>query len=204
MHDAAHFAQSGERSRLKANIGRMRALAPVLFALTVSIAVPVAAATPSPSPSPKATPHKNVVPKLPPIPLHSEFTVEVNDKGQVVRVKTAKGTGNVAPFFNAQTYGNVLQMWIRHPDGTAETGLYKVTYDYDPKTHKIHRGITLLQAGGDWANAKGAATEMVDTANREAQEEAQKQHDQEQQQGNYLPPLNSIVGSPTPSPSASP
>lgn len=52
-------------------------------------------------------------------------------------MKTAKSPQNV-PMFNAWTYGNVLQMWIRHPDGTAEVGIYKVTYDYDPATKKLH------------------------------------------------------------------
>lgn len=180
----------------------MRALVPALLAVAVLIAVPAVAATPSPHAAAKPAPHKNITPKLPPIPLHSEFVVEVNDKGQVVRVKTAKGTGSVAPFFNAQTYGNVLQMWIRHPDGTAETGLYKVTYDYNPKTHKVRRGVSLVRAGGDWGNEKGAATEMIETANREAQEAAAKQR--QQNSGNFLPPLNTIIGSPSPSPTAHP
>jgi len=161
------------------------------FALTLmltSAALPVWAATPAPSP----TPPKGMVPR-PPVPtvaLHTEFVVEVNAKGQVVRVKSAKGCKDLT--YNAQTYGNVLQMWIRHPDGSAEVGLYRVTYDYDPKTKMVHRGIALVQAGGSWGNAEGAATQMIDTAKRESQERTK-----EQSRG--LPPLNAIVGKPSPS-----
>jgi hypothetical protein len=180
----------------------MRTLPLALLILATSIALPVAAATPTPAPTPKAW-KSGELPKLPPIPLHSEFTVEVNAKGQVVRIKTAKGTGNVAPFFNAQTYGNALQMWIRHPDGTAEAGLYKVTYDYNPKTRKIKRGVALLQAGGSWANDPGAATEMIQTANREADEAKKAEEQREQQESKNLPPLNTIVG-PSASPSGKP
>ena len=45
--------------------------------------------------------------------------MEVNKKGQVVRIKSGKGTKYGT--FNAQTYGNALQMWIRKPDGSAES-----------------------------------------------------------------------------------
>ena len=164
----------------------------------ISVALPVAAATPVPKPTtaPKLMPH----PPVPKVAEHTEFIVEVNAKGQVVRVKSAKGTGGKDVFFNAQTYGNVLQMWIRHPDGSAEVGLYKVTFDFDPKTQKVHRTVTLVQAGGDWGNEKGAATEMMETAEREAK---QSQKTQQQEQSKNLPPLNTIVG-PTASPTKRP
>ena len=139
-----------------------------------------------------ATPRPVPTPKLPTIPLHSEFTVEVNAKGQVVRVKTAKGTGDKDPFFNAETYGNVLQMWIRHPDGTAQVGLYKVTYDYSPKTKSIARNVSIISAGGSWANDPGAATQMIEDAKKRQQQEEKRQRES-------LPPLQSIVG-----PSSSP
>jgi len=145
------------------------------------------------SPTPKPTP---VVLHLPTIPMHTDFVVEVNAKGQVVRVE--KGTNCKSPTksaafekacytYNAQTYGNALQMWIRHPDGSAEVGRYRITYDYDPKTHLVHRGVTLVSAGGDWGGKIGAADDMINTAERESREA----HDA---QSKNLPPLENIVG----------
>jgi hypothetical protein len=91
-----------------------------------------------------------------------------------------------------------LQMWIRRPDGTAQVGLYLVTYDYNPKTRQVARNVKLVSAGGDWANDEGAANLMIDTAKKEAQE---WQHQQEEERNN-LPSLNQIRGySPSPSPS---
>lgn len=144
------------------------------------------------TPAPRAVPH----PPLPKEALHAQFLVEVNAKGQVVRVKSAHGTGDKDRFFNAQVLGNVLQMWIRHPDGTAEVGLYRVSYDYNPKNHKIRRSIALVKAGGSWGNQPGAATTMVQEAERANQAEAKRE-------GKSLPPLQSIVG-PTASPTQKP
>lgn len=154
------------------------------FVLTLLFAATVAA-TPLP------------MPPIPKVPLHTEFVVEVNAKGQVVRVKSAKASKDA--FFNTQTNGNVLQMWIRHPDGSAQVGLYRVTYDFDPHTKKVSRQQVLVQSGGNWANEPGAATVMIDTARREYQEAQEKQ---KQQNGN-LPPLEGIVGA-TPSPTHHP
>ncbi|MGB6987009.1 MAG: hypothetical protein WBD74_13645 [Candidatus Aquilonibacter sp.] len=153
--------------------------------LTLVLAATIAATTPLPSPP------------IPKVPLHTEFVVEVNAKGQIVRVKSAKASSDA--FFNTQTNGNVLQMWIRHPDGTAEVGLYRVSYDFDPKTKKISRHIAIVSRGGNWGNEPGAATVMVDTAKRE--EEAAQQHQQQMQ--NNLPPLEGIIGA-TPSPTPHP
>jgi hypothetical protein len=184
------------------NSSRLRAL---LFATTFLAAfAPAAAATPSPSPKPSASPHAPAVlptPHMPKIPLHTEFEVMVNKKGQVVGIKSGKNS--TVPMFNAWTYGNVLQMWIRHPDGTAEVGLYKVTFDYDPKTTKITRVPSLVTAGGTWGDKEGAADVMIDTAQREATEH-QKNLDA---QAKSLPSLHTIRGespTPSPSPSASP
>lgn len=161
-----------------------RALALALSLGTLAVASPVLAATPAPrAAQKKLVPH----PPVPKVPLHSEFVVEVNAKGQVVKTVSRKGTGAKDPFFNAETYGNVLQMWIRRPDGSALVGLYRVTYNYNPKTRKISRSVALVRAGGNWATQPGAATMMIKTANREALE-AQKA------QSKNLPPLNSIVG----------
>jgi len=133
-------------------------------------------------PVPLPTPH------LSKVKLHTEFVVEVNKLGQVVRVKSGKSCPNLT--FNAQTYGNVLQTWIRHPDGTAEVGLYKVTYDYDPHGAKVTRHVSLLRAGGNWGSMRGAANQMVDEA-----------HQEDQQKSLSLPGLNSILkATPTPHP----
>ncbi|MDQ6825654.1 MAG: hypothetical protein M3Z14_00420 [Candidatus Eremiobacteraeota bacterium] len=106
-------------------------------------------------------------PQLPKTPLHTEFVVEVNKLGQVVRVKSGKSCKDLT--FNAQTYGNVLQMFIRTQDGMhAIVGLYRISYDYNPHTTKVHRGINLVSHGGNWADEEGAANSMRDIAERQA------------------------------------
>ncbi len=169
----------------------------MLAFMLVGTCVPGWAATTAPKASARPAMPK---PPIPTVPLHTEFIVEVNAKGQVVRVKSAKGCKDV--IFNAQTYGNVLQMWIRHPDGTAEVGLYRVSFDFDPKTKKVHRAVAIVSEGGSWGNEEGAATQMMDTAEREAREAEKQRSTQHEQQSKNLPPLNAIVGKP--SPSASP
>ena len=161
-----------------------------LFALAALLLLSVApayAATPAPH---TAKPTALPTPVLPKTALHTEFVVQVNKSGQVVGVVKKKGCSYL--FFNTQTLGNVLQMWIRHPDGTATVGLYKVSYDYNPKTRKVHRSIALLSAGGNWANKPGAATQMMNVADKEARRREQMQHAN-------LPSLNTIV-SPSPHP----
>lgn len=149
----------------------------------------LAAATPPPHPVPIPTG------KLSKVPEHVEVVVEVNKKGQVVRIKSGKPSKNM--LFNTQTYGNALQMWIRKPDGSATVGLYRVTYDYDPKTDKIKRNITLVSTGGTWGDEEGAANAMMDTAKREAAEQ--------QKRIQQMPSINQITGhSPSPSPSPHP
>lgn len=135
----------------------------------------------------KATPKPVVVPtpRMPNRALHTEFTVEVNKKGQVVSAKTVKPSH--WPSFDAQTYGNVLQMWIRHPDGSAEVGLYKISFDYNPNTKRVRRAVSLVKTGGNWGDKEGAADQMMGIANKEAR-------------GEKLPPLDKIVGSPSPRP----
>jgi hypothetical protein len=169
-------------------VGRVASLRNVLLALVLLAgAAPLLAATPSPAPMLK--------PVLPKIPLHTEVVVEVNKYGQVVRVKSTKPCK--VQTFNVQTFGNALQMWIRKPDGTATVGLYRVNYDYDPKTQKVARRIALISAGGNWGNEEGAANVMMDTARKQALEMEHKS----QQQTEKLPSLNDIRGSsPTPKP----
>jgi hypothetical protein len=173
--------------------------ASALAALFIVTSVSALGATPAPSPAPHPT---RPVIHLPTVPLHTEVVVEVNKKGQVVRVKSAKPSK--VQTFNLQTYGNALQMWIRHPDGSATVGLYRVTYDYDPKTQGVTRKVAIISAGGSWGNDPGAAMVMIDMAKKqaaaaEAQYEAQ-QHKQQQEQNSKLPSLNQIRGLSTPKP----
>jgi len=156
------------RPRVRRNLSQLkefmrRNLGPALglFMLLLAIsAAPIRAQTPTPHPFALPTPH------LPTVPLHTEFVVEVNRLGQIVRVKSGKSCKNLT--FNAQTYGNVLQMWIRKPDGHAIVGLYRVSYDYNPRTQRVHRGVALLSRGGNWGNKAGAVTDMliIDARNR--------------------------------------
>ncbi len=152
----------------------------------LALVAPLLAASPAPHETPRRFPLRL---NQPTVRLHTEFVVEVNHRGQVVRVKSAKSCKN--PTFNAQTYGNVLQMWIRHPDGTADVGLYRVTYDYDPNGQRVFRRVAIISRGGNWGNAEGAANEMLDVARREAAEE--RAHTKP------LPALQNIIDA-TPSP----
>jgi hypothetical protein len=166
-----------------------RARVALLAIAAFTIPNPAGAATATPSP----LPHPTI--RLPNVPLHAEYIVEVNKYGQVVRVKSTKPTKDST--FNVQTYGNALQMWIRKPDGSATVGLFRVTYDYNPKTRSVKRNVALVSEGGSWADAEGAANAMMDTARKEALE-AQKRHSV---QSSSLPSLNEITGkSPAPSP----
>ncbi len=168
----------------------------VLAILAIACAPALADTTPKPSASPHLI--KIPPPHPPPVALHAEYVVEVNKKGQVVRIKSGKGTKYAS--FNSQTYGNALQMWIRKADGTAVTGLFRVSYDYNPKNHAISRHIALISTGGNWANDEGAANVMIDTAKKEAQAAAKLK----QQQQTKLPSLNSITGGKQPTPSPQP
>jgi len=166
--------------------------AAALFALLLGL--PLAAAAATPAPSSQRLPSSV---KLPSTPLHTEFLVEVNKKGQVVKSKPSKLSK--VETFNVQTFGNTLQMWIRKPDGTATVGLFRVSFDYDPRTKKVARNIALVSAGGSWADQEGAANVMYQDAQKELQEAIKKQ----QEQNNSLPSLNEIRGQ-SPAPSAPP
>ncbi|GAC1653030.1 MAG: hypothetical protein NVS9B12_02820 [Vulcanimicrobiaceae bacterium] len=133
-----------------------------------------------------ATPRPLPTPRLPTTALHTEFMVEVNHMGQIVRVKSGKECRNLT--FNAQTYGNVLQMFIRHPDGSATVGMYKVSYDYNPQRKSVHRSVQLLSTGGDWGDEQGAANQMMELDRK----------NRERHLG--LPGMDRILGHPSPKP----
>jgi hypothetical protein len=125
-------------------------------------AVTLLAATPSPSPLPYRIDLTKIQPKalLPKVPLHSEYVVAVNKLGQVTHVISGKVSKDKT--YNMQTYGNAMQAFIRTPDGKAISGRYRLTYDYSPKTTRIHREVALVAAGNVDANAPGAVTQMFD------------------------------------------
>jgi hypothetical protein len=163
------------------------------FVLLFGLPVLSAAATPPPGESVPGMPAI----KLPTVPLHTEYLVEVNKKGQVVKSKPSKLSK--LNTFNLQTYGNTLQMWIRKPDGSADVGTFRVTFDYDPKTKKVTRNITLVSLGGSWGDQEGAATTMFEDAQKQLEEAVKEQ----QKQNQSLPSLNQIRGQ-SPAPTASP
>ncbi|MBD5633207.1 MAG: hypothetical protein IAI49_01910 [Candidatus Eremiobacteraeota bacterium] len=107
---------------------------------------------------------------------HTEIVVEVNAKGQVVRADAIKASKD--PAFDAITYGNALQAFIRRPDGTAVAGLYRLRYDYRPSDKRVRRDVELVRAGGVDPNAPGAV-------DRELQKVAAER---------TLPDLGSITG----------
>ncbi len=130
----------------------------------------------TPSPHPTLSPHPpgsnkpagptrvdvtKIQPKslLPKRREHQEYVVEINKYGQVARVRTERGNGD--PTFNAQTYGNVLQAFIRTPDGHVVLGTYRLTYDFDPKTARVRRDVTLVSQGGVDPDAQGAVNDLL-------------------------------------------
>jgi hypothetical protein len=139
-----------------------------LAALTAAVLpLTVAAQTPAPHPAAHAkAPARVDVTKIQPKALlpkhaeHAEYVVDVNKLGQVTRITSQHGSDN--PVFNSQTYGNALQTFIRTPDGHVVLGSYKLTYDYDPKTTRVRRDVTLVRQGGVNPDAKGAAADMMD------------------------------------------
>ena len=144
---------------------------PALVAAAVLAASSVAyAASPAPKPAQATVPKRVDVTKMQPKELapknalHVEYTVEINKLGQVARVRSVKPSHNEG--FDTHTYGNALQAFIRTADNRVIIGTYRLTYDYDPKTLRVHRDVALLKTGGVNPNAKGAAAEMTEIAGR--------------------------------------
>ncbi|MDQ2662959.1 MAG: hypothetical protein M3Y18_02855 [Candidatus Eremiobacteraeota bacterium] len=140
-------------------------------------------------------------PAAPKTRMHVEFNVEVNSKGQVVAVKSGKSSPD--DMLNAELYGNVLQIFIRRPDGSAVPGLYRVGYDYEPVHKKITRKVALIYKSNKWANRQGAANQMMDVVQRQYRAYAARQKQaaaHRAQQAKNLPSLDKIT-KPTASPS---
>jgi hypothetical protein len=180
---------------MKYSLVRAAALALAFLAAPLTA---LGAPTPHPMPIPSVNPPKK--------PLHAVLQVEVNKHGQVVRVVHGSLSG-YRPF-DLMALGNAMQMWIRHPDGSARTGLYRVTYDYDPQTHNVKRQPELIKPGGNWADTPGAATLIIKDAKRETQELEKRMRAEEQakqkKEAKNLPDINAAVkramASPTPHP----
>jgi hypothetical protein len=179
----------------------MKDLVRVALLSLAFLAVPLATvAAPTPAPHPIALP----TPNLPKKPLRVQLQVEVNRRGQVVRVLHGNLSGDRP--FDTMALGNAMQMWIRHPDGSAQAGLYRVTYDYDPQTHNVSRVPSLIKAGGSWANAPGAATLIIKDAQKQAlaleKRLRAEQEAKQKEQAKNLPDINAAVkramASPTP------
>jgi hypothetical protein len=130
----------------------------------------------TPAPAPHATPYRIDLTKiqskalLPKVPLHTEYVVAINKLGQVTRIISA--TPSKDRTYNLQTAGNALQAFIRTADGKALSGSYRLTYDYSPKTMRIHREVALVRAGGVDPNAEGMVYRMFDDVQKHAKKTA--------------------------------
>jgi hypothetical protein len=175
--------------------------------LAIAGAAALIAATPDPQGTPVRIDVMKMQPKelLPTVPLHTEFVVEVNKLGQVTRVRSGKSSKNDA--FNAQTYGNVLQAFIRKPDGKVVLGTYRLSYDFNPKTGRVRRDVALVKAGGVNPDAKGAVEDMQEVARRHTPEPQPSVHENAphplasvKMDPKRLPDLPGVLTSPSPVP----
>ena len=181
--------------------------ASVRAALAIAIAsLALLAASPAPHPTPYRIDITKIQPKtlLPKVPLHTEFIVAINKLGQVTRIISAKPSKDRT--YNLQTAGNALQAFIRTPDGKAISGSYRLTYDYSPKTTRIHREVVFVKAGGVDANAQGAVNKMLDDVQKHGKRTASPSPEGSaamtpgpQPSGNlHLPALQQILKTPAP------
>jgi hypothetical protein len=136
-------------------------------ALAATASLALLAASPAPSPTPFRIDITKIQSRalLPSRRLHSEFLVETNKLGQVTKI--VGGKLSKVGSFDAQTYGNSLQAFIRTSDGKAVPGTYRLTYDYNPKTARVRRDVSLVKAGGVNAEARGAAAQMYEKARKQ-------------------------------------
>jgi len=99
---------------------------------------------------------------------HAAFVIEVNKTGQVAKVRSQQASGDRR--FDVMVAGNVVQTFVRRPDGTAVPGVYRMRYDYNPKTKRVRRTVTLISAGGVDPNAEGIVERMAEINRRSAEE----------------------------------
>jgi hypothetical protein len=123
-----------------------------------------AAPRPTPLPAGDLTKFRAQAPKQ---PQHTEFVVEVNGKGQVSRVRSGKHSHDAR--FDALTYGNAVQTFIRTTEDKSIPGVYLLSYDYDPKRLMVHRSVRQLQAGGVNAAAPGIVEVFAEINRRNAE-----------------------------------
>ena len=177
-----------------------------IWLCAIAAAFTLLAATPSPQPTRYRVDLTKIQPKslLPKGPLHTEYVVAINKLGQVTHIMSGKVSSDKT--YNLQTAGNALQAFIRTPDGKAISGSYRLTYDYSPKTARIHRDVALLKAGGVDPNEEGAALKMIDDVRKHAKPhpgETAPQHNEFQplsrpSGSSKLPDLDKILKTPAP------
>jgi hypothetical protein len=172
---------------------------------TIALFVPLGARAQTPAPHPKPTrPARIDLTKIQPKSLlpkhveHTEFFVDVNKLGQVTRVRPQHQSDSAT--FNAQTYGNALQTFIRTPDGHVVIGTYRLTYDFDPKTSRVRRTVSLVRQGGVDPNAKGAAAALIEEARTHPGADFSPRPESSVDPRS-LPELKSVIAPPTETPS---
>ncbi|GAC1301405.1 MAG: hypothetical protein NVSMB19_09480 [Vulcanimicrobiaceae bacterium] len=131
---------------------------------------PLGAAAPVSSKAPDLS---KFSPRTPSSAVHTEYVVETNHLGQVARVRSVRPSPD--PPFNALTYGNALQAFIRTTAGRAVAGTYRLAYDYDPRTKNVRRSVALVRAGGVDGDAPGAVIVEAEKLRRAAQKAAELQ-----------------------------
>ena len=92
------------------------------------------------------------------VPLHAEYVVSVNGKGEVVKILSKKLSKMMR--FDLMTYGNAVQTFIRTDTGRVVVGKFRLTYDYNPATDRIRRDVAIVQRGGVDPNAESAVSVM--------------------------------------------
>jgi hypothetical protein len=129
---------------------------------------------------------------------HTAFVIEVNKTGQVTKVRSRTNSGDHV--YDSMVLGNVVQTFVRKPDGTAVAGVYRMRYDYNPKTKSVRRTVELIHAGGVNPDAVGLVDRMAEV-NRRSSEALRKAEEARTKpiKGVPLPFL-----SPSPRPAASP
>lgn len=127
-------------------------------------ALPAVAAPTAPAP-PKSGP-------LAKVPLHAEYVVSVNGKGEVVRILSKK----LSKFtrFDLMTYGNAVQTYIRTDTGRVVVGTFRLLYNYDPKHDAVRRDVALVTRGGVDPNAESAVSVMQRRAREYSKRDAEE------------------------------